>query len=306
MKYPLNPMSFFTKIFCLALLLGLVQFFEPNRTAAQTKRKAPIKKRTPPKLPANLPTVTQIDEAALAELIKRKGTDSKPLLVNFWATWCDPCREEFPDLVKIDEEFRGKMDSITISLDELADLKTEVPKFLASMKATMPAYLLKAADEEAAIVSVSKDWQGGLPFTILLDTGGTIAYAKQGKFKPDVLRSEINKLLSAPVSETSSSQPIIRDLPLVKPNLADAYERGKADAGRDFARGKFVVRRIGFAPGLAPEYLKDLRRRHGIEIIEHGWLATDDFSKYAAGYNEVMTAQIMKILDRKTVSRLGL
>src|SRR5215203_2074485 len=44
------------------------------------------------------PKVTQIDEQGLKDLLKPKG---KPLLINFWATWCDPCREEFPDLVKI-------------------------------------------------------------------------------------------------------------------------------------------------------------------------------------------------------------
>jgi thiol-disulfide isomerase/thioredoxin len=53
----------------------------------------------------------------------------KPLLVNFWATWCDPCREEFPDLVKLDAEYKGKIDFITISLDELSEIDRDVPSF---------------------------------------------------------------------------------------------------------------------------------------------------------------------------------
>ena len=60
-----------------------------------------------------------------------KRDNARPLLVNFWATWCDPCREEFPDLVKIDADFRRKgLDFITVSLDDLSEIKTEVPKFL--------------------------------------------------------------------------------------------------------------------------------------------------------------------------------
>src|SRR3954453_10991079 len=92
------------------------------------------------------PKATQIDIPALKRLVRPNG---KPLLVNFWATWCDPCREEYPDLVKIDQEYRGKIDFITISLDDVADKDTAVPKFLTDMKAEMPSYLLVTDNEEA-------------------------------------------------------------------------------------------------------------------------------------------------------------
>lgn len=136
--------------------------------------------------------VTKIDEKQFAELLKPK---EKPLLINFWATWCIPCREEFPDLVKIDAEFRGKIDFITISLDFEEEIDTTVPKFLVEMKAEMPAYLLITPDETAAIAVVSKDWAGGLPFTVLFAPDGTIAYQRQGLIKHDVVTAEIEKLL---------------------------------------------------------------------------------------------------------------
>jgi hypothetical protein len=63
------------------------------------------------------------------------------------------------------------------------------------MKATMPAYLLKTENEESAIGSVSKEWKGGLPFTILFDEKGEAVYDRQGKVKPEILRAEINKIL---------------------------------------------------------------------------------------------------------------
>src|SRR5688572_1785120 len=98
-------------------------------------------RRTPsPKpIPADLPKVTKIGQAEYAELIKPR---TKPLLINFWATWCVPCREEFPDLVKLDGEYKGKIDFITISLDFEEELNTGVPQFLKLMKADMPTYLL--------------------------------------------------------------------------------------------------------------------------------------------------------------------
>lgn len=140
------------------------------------------------------PAVKKIDEKALAELIKPK---EKPLLINFWATWCGPCREEFPDLVKIDGEYKGKIDFITITLDFEEELETGVPKFLADMKAQMPTYLLLTADETAAIQMVSKDWGGGLPFTILIAPDGKVAYAHQGVVKHAVLKDHLDKLLPA-------------------------------------------------------------------------------------------------------------
>lgn len=143
----------------------------------------------------NAPVVVKlVDEIAFKNLIVPNG---KPLLINFWATWCDPCREEFPDLVKLDTEYKGKIDFITISLDDPEDIAVAVPKFLALMKAEMPAYLLKTADESAVIASVSKDWQGGMPFTILLNAKGETAYFRQGKVVLETLRGQLNKLTAA-------------------------------------------------------------------------------------------------------------
>lgn len=143
-----------------------------------------------PETPTYAVKVAQIDDAKLKEIVKPNG---KPLLVNFWATWCDPCREEFPDLVKIENDYRGKIDVVTISLDDITDINTAVPKFLTEMKAEMPTYLLVSKDEGAVISTISKDWNGGLPFTILYDEKGASVYFKQGKFKVPELRERIEQ-----------------------------------------------------------------------------------------------------------------
>ena len=140
------------------------------------------------------PKITQIDIMGLKRLVRPQG---KPLLINFWATWCVPCREEYPDLVKIDQEYRAKIDFVTVSLDEVADKDTLVPQFLLEMKAQMPAYLLVTDNEEAAMAVVSKEWTGGLPYTILFDAKGSIAYSRQGKVKIDLLKAALVKMAPA-------------------------------------------------------------------------------------------------------------
>src|SRR5687768_4475799 len=132
-------------VFCLSLFScqSQTQRSKENTTAKKTETVSIL----PPK-------VTQIDEQGLKDLLKPNG---KPRLINFWATWCGPCREEFPDLVKIGTDYKDKIDLITVSLDESSEIDGDVPEFLAQMGSDSPAYLLKTPDQDAAIEIVSKD-----------------------------------------------------------------------------------------------------------------------------------------------------
>jgi hypothetical protein len=94
-------------------------------------------------------------------------------------------------------EYRGQVDFVTVSLDDLADINTYVPKFLDDMKSEMPAYLLHTPNEGAAIAIVSRDWGGSLPMTVLYDTSGKQVYSRMGKIRPEILRENIRKLLPA-------------------------------------------------------------------------------------------------------------
>jgi thiol-disulfide isomerase/thioredoxin len=148
---------------------------------------------------AAITAVHEIDTEGLKGLLKR-DTAVRPLLVNFWATWCDPCRDEFPDLVEIDEDYRGKkFDFIAVSLDDMKDLTTEVPKFLHLMKASMPVYLLNANDPEPAIKYVDPQWDGAMPATFLFNSEGKLVYKHFGRINAAELRTEIDKVLQSKV-----------------------------------------------------------------------------------------------------------
>jgi thiol-disulfide isomerase/thioredoxin len=158
------------------------------------RRSADIRRRSPDARESG--DVREIDLDGLKKLLQRDPNDKRPLLLNFWATWCDPCREEFPDLVKLDTDYKGKsLNFIAISLDDITDIKSEVPRFLDQMKATMPVVLLNVKDPEPAIKIVDSTWDGQLPATFLYDHDGKVVFKHFGKIKPDELRAAIDTQL---------------------------------------------------------------------------------------------------------------
>src|SRR6266404_4761025 len=142
--------------------------------------------------------IREIDLEGLKKILQRDPKDTRPLLINFWATWCDGCREEFPDLVKIDNDYRDKgLNFVSVSLDEVSDIKTEVPQFLKSMNARMNVVLLNVKDPEPAIHAVDAAWDGALPATYLYDKDGKVVFKYFGAIKPAELRSAIDRQLGS-------------------------------------------------------------------------------------------------------------
>lgn len=179
----------------LTLVVGLVVLLISLTVPAQNSTVRTVRRPKPATTePLPLAKVEPINVDGLKDLISKPK--DKPLLVNFWATWCDGCRDEFPDLVKIDGEFRPKaLDFVTVSLDDVTDIKTGVPKFLAQMRATMPAYLLNASDPEPAINAVDPKWQGDLPATFLYNAKGEVVFKHFGRINTTELRQAIEQLV---------------------------------------------------------------------------------------------------------------
>src|SRR5260370_39811428 len=140
-----------------------------------------------------IPDIRVIDLDGLKKILQRDPKDTRPLLVNFWATWCDGCREEFPVLVKIDNDYSARgLNFLSVTLDEVSD-KTKAVEFLKEMKATMPVVLLNVNDPEPAIHAVDEKWDGALPATFLYDRVGKLVFKYFGKIKPAELRAAIDK-----------------------------------------------------------------------------------------------------------------
>ena len=103
------------------------------------------------------------------------------LLVNFWATWCEPCREEMPDLVRAAKKFPARdLAVVLVSLDSQKTGPTQVPKFLKEQKVPFVSWLAKTRDPQDFIDAVDPNWDGSLPYTMIYDRGGKIAARLSG------------------------------------------------------------------------------------------------------------------------------
>jgi peroxiredoxin len=140
---------------------------------------------------AELPvTLTEIDFEGIKDLIKNTSSN-KLRLVNIWATWCGPCVSEFPDLVIIDRMYRGRpFEFISISADKPAK-KEGVLEFLQKHEASNKNYIFNKDDVYEMIEAVDPEWQGALPYTLLIEPGGKIIYRKQDTIDPNEMKKLI-------------------------------------------------------------------------------------------------------------------
>ena len=124
-------------------------------------------------------SVGMISEQGIKELLENKS--DKLRLINVWATWCGPCVIEFTDFITMNRMYRGRdFEFISISADTPAN-KEKVEKVLKKLQASATNYLFDTDDKYKLIEAIDPKWQGALPYTILVEPGGKIVYAKQGR-----------------------------------------------------------------------------------------------------------------------------
>ncbi|HXK61926.1 MAG TPA: redoxin family protein [Acidobacteriota bacterium] len=142
-------------------------------------------------------TIKVADSAQVKQLLENRS--DKLRLVNVWATWCGPCRVEFPDLVTINRMYRHReFELITISADDLQD-KEKALAFLKEQQASTTNLIF--AESGYKLFDVLDDFAGGkmssgaLPYTMLIAPGGKVIYRKEGRIDPLVVKREIIKVM---------------------------------------------------------------------------------------------------------------
>jgi len=136
-----------------------------------------------------------IDAQAYQKLLERYR--GKPLLVNFWATWCEPCRDEYPMLNELAKQYAPQgLKVVGVSMDDDGDLIL-MRRFLARYKPVFPNYRKKAGSEAAFRQAVLADWTGSLPVSIFYGKDGQPAGHFLGEGTRDRYEGAIRTLLAS-------------------------------------------------------------------------------------------------------------
>jgi len=130
-----------------------------------------------------------IDNTGIANLVH--NNTKKLRLINLWATWCTPCVQEYPQLVTLNRMYRDRgFELVSVSTDDSA-ARPKALKFLERQECSSPNYIYTGDDKYKLMEAIDPKWQGALPYSLLVEPGGKIIYAKQGTIDPEQLRKLI-------------------------------------------------------------------------------------------------------------------
>jgi peroxiredoxin len=138
-----------------------------------------------PGRPANLDFTLKDANGRDVRLADFRG---KPLIVNFWATWCGPCQLETPELVELAAEYKDQgLAIVGVSID---DTPAQVQQFAATYKVTYPLLIGRDRDDVAAAFGLTD----GIPMSVLIRADGTIASRLEGIDTKEWFEAEIRTL----------------------------------------------------------------------------------------------------------------
>lgn len=114
----------------------------------------------------------------------------KVLLLNFWATWCPPCREEMPELIALQKQYSEKgLQVVGIAIED----KDPVSEFLDFVDMNYP--ILIAGDAGLPLARQLGNTMGAVPYTLVVDRQGRIVYSQPGQVTKDKMQQIIEPLL---------------------------------------------------------------------------------------------------------------
>ena len=141
----------------------------------------------------------ELRPASSAEILTYvRESPARVKVVNFWATWCVPCREEFPDLVRVGEEYRDRgLEMIFVSAD-FPEQSAEALAFLEEQGVDGVTFLKNEGNDDAFIAAFDPAWMGELPATIVYDASDEKTHVWHGPTTFEAVSRQVEPLLNTP------------------------------------------------------------------------------------------------------------
>jgi len=179
----------------LAAIIFSAAVLSTNSVASQTQSAAPPAHSSQTAKPAAPRELSQIDLAGYNKLLAdHKG---KPLLVTFWATWCEPCRDEFPIINQIARDYASKgLVVLGVDMDDDSAVNL-IQHFLDRNKPIFPSVRKKMGHEDAFVNGVDPQWHDEMPANFFYAADGRLLGFMIGGHTRADFDKIINGILSA-------------------------------------------------------------------------------------------------------------
>lgn len=135
-------------------------------------------------------SLEKVNIERIKNLVQNKGS-KKLRLINVWAIWCAPCVIEYPDLVELQRMYGQRyFEFVSLSSDKVEN-EEKVHEFLQKSHSAIQNYIYAEDDSYKLIEAVDPEWNGALPYTILIEPGGNIVWKCQGSVDMTELKKTI-------------------------------------------------------------------------------------------------------------------
>jgi len=181
------------RVFALSKTLGLAALFSFLALATSL---------VPPAADSQLPVIRFVKDPDPAPEFKLKDLEGKDVtlqaykgkivLLNFWATWCGPCRAEIPSLVQLQTKYKDQMQILGMNVDD--EDETEVRAVVQGEGINYPVVMTSPQ------VRMAYGGIGALPTVFIINTEGRVVQKHIGLFNPVLYETEVRALLGMPVS----------------------------------------------------------------------------------------------------------
>lgn len=148
----------------------------------------------------SIPPLVPISAAGVTEAAAVPG--ARATLVNVWASWCGPCRAEFPDLMRFGQEYRDQGVRLVLVSVDFPEQENMARRFLAVHGAAFPSYI-QEGDVMNFINTLNPEWSGAIPASFVYDSGGRLVAFHEGMASYQEFQQMVAPLLAAPRTQAS-------------------------------------------------------------------------------------------------------
>lgn len=121
--------------------------------------------------------------------VRLDGRPRRPMLINFWASWCTECRKEHPDLMRAHERWKSKVDFVGIVFRDSPD---NIRRFIVDRGETATTTYPNLLDRGSRVAIDYGVY--GVPETFFIDATGRVTYKQVGRVTPDLLATQLRRI----------------------------------------------------------------------------------------------------------------